>query len=107
MTDSNNSVLIGDVEKGQIHIAPYDSAWPVKYETHARIVTEALGDALLAIHHIGSASVPGLGAKPIVDILVVVADSSDEASYLPALEDAGYVLILPRFGGQVDYAASA
>jgi GrpB-like predicted nucleotidyltransferase (UPF0157 family) len=46
----------------------------------------------LAVEHIGSTSVPGLIAKPIIDILVVVADSSDEASYLPGLESAGYEL---------------
>src|SRR5918997_1075577 len=41
---------------------------------------------------IGSTSVPGLAAKPIVDVLLVVEDSSDEGSYMPALEAAGYVL---------------
>jgi GrpB-like predicted nucleotidyltransferase (UPF0157 family) len=51
-----------------------------------------LGDAALAIEHIGSTSVPGLAAKPIIDILVVVEDSRDEPSYLPAIEAAGYEL---------------
>ncbi len=58
----------------------------------AGVISRALGDALIAVHHVGSTSVPALAAKPIVDILVVVADSSDEHSYLPALELAGYVL---------------
>jgi GrpB-like predicted nucleotidyltransferase (UPF0157 family) len=55
-------------------------------------IREALGGAALAVEHIGSTSVPGLAAKPIVDILLVVGDSGDEPSYLPALEEAGYVL---------------
>jgi GrpB-like predicted nucleotidyltransferase (UPF0157 family) len=55
-------------------------------------IRAALGEAALAIEHIGSTSVPGLAAKPIVDILLVVEDSGDEASYVPALESAGYVL---------------
>ena len=46
----------------------------------------------MQIEHIGSTSVPGLGAKAIVDILLVVKNSADEASYLPAMEAAGYVL---------------
>ena len=46
----------------------------------------ALGEAALSVEHIGSTSVPGLAAKPIVDILLVVEDSGNEPSYLPALE---------------------
>jgi GrpB-like predicted nucleotidyltransferase (UPF0157 family) len=56
------------------------------------LVAGALGRAALRIEHIGSTSVPGLAAKPIIDILVVVADSADEAAYLPQLEAAGYAL---------------
>jgi len=55
-------------------------------------VSQALGIRALAIEHIGSTSVPGLAAKPIVDIAVLVEDSSDEAAYLPALVAAGYIL---------------
>lgn len=84
--------MIGGVEKRPITIAEYDADWPRKYASHARILTDALGAAALRIEHIGSTSVPGLAAKPIVDILVVVADSSKESLYLPALVGAGYVL---------------
>ena len=55
-------------------------------------IRSSLGQAALSVEHIGSTSVPGLAAKPIVDILLVVEDSADEASYVPALEEAGYVL---------------
>lgn len=59
---------------------------------HCQIIGAALGDSALRIEHIGSTSVPDLAAKPIIDILVVVQDSTDESTYLPQLEAAGYVL---------------
>ncbi len=55
-------------------------------------IREALGDRALRIEHVGSTSVPGLAAKPVIDIDLVVADSSDEDAYVPPLEAAGYVL---------------
>ena len=73
-------------------MADYDNTWPAKYETHQSIIRAALGNVALDVHHIGSTSVPGLAAKPVIDIMVAVADSSDEQSYVPALEAAGYVL---------------
>ncbi len=84
--------VIGEREKSAIEIHDYDSDWPKKFETQARIIAAALGNTALRIEHIGSTSVPGLGAKPIVDILVVVTDSTDESTYLPQLEAAGYLL---------------
>src|SRR5689334_4002303 len=72
--------LIGGVEKCRIDIHAYDPSWPRKSETHASIIAHALGDAALTIEHIGSTSVPDLAAKPIVDILVVVQDSTNESS---------------------------
>jgi len=75
-----------------IRLAEYDPAWPVLYEREAARIRSALADRALLIEHVGSTSVPGLAAKPHIDILLAVADSSDEASYVPALEDAGYVL---------------
>jgi len=86
------SGLIGGDEKRRIEIHDYDPDWPKKFETHARIIAGALGDTALRIEHIGSTSVPGLAAKPIIDILVVVLNSADECDYLPQLEAAGYVL---------------
>ena len=75
-----------------ITLAEYDSAWPVLYEREAARIRAALADRALLIEHVGSTSVPGLAAKPHIDLLLAVADSSDEASYVPALEDAGYML---------------
>ena len=84
--------LIGGVEKCDIKIVNYDRSWPHKFHKHARIIADALGPEALRIEHIGSTSVPGLAAKPIIDILVVVADSSNERKYLPQLLAAGYSL---------------
>src|SRR5688572_6826440 len=80
------------VHDGTIHLADYDAAWVVSFQREAARIRAALGAAALAVEHVGSTSVPGLVAKPIVDIVLVVVDSSDEAGYVPALEAAGYVL---------------
>lgn len=84
--------LIGGVEKREIRVVDYDPDWPKKFEMHAGIIADALGDSALRVEHIGSTSVPGLAAKPVIDILVVVPNSADESAYLPQLEAAGYVL---------------
>jgi len=69
-------------------VAP-DPAWPEDYLRLARLVRDALGDALLDVQHVGSTSVPGLWAKPLIDVDLVVPDNNDEAAYVPALEAAG------------------
>jgi len=84
--------LIGGAERVQIKLLDYDPDWRGEFEKHAKVIAKALGDIALRIEHIGSTSVPGLAAKPIIDILVVVADSTDESGYLPQLQAAGYVL---------------
>lgn len=86
------AALIGGVEKRLIEIVDYDSNWPDLFATQERIVRNAVGAAALGIEHIGSTSVPGLAAKPIIDMLLVVANSADEATYLPQLTNAGYEL---------------
>src|SRR5215468_5833919 len=86
--------MVGGAEpsSGPVVLVDYDPAWPALFEREAERIREALGDRALAIEHTGSTSVPGLAAKPIVDITLVVADSADEADYVPALEAQGYVL---------------
>ena len=84
--------IIGGAERRAIVIADYDPAWPRRFDREEAKIRRALGQAALAVEHVGSTSVPGLAAKPIVDILLVVEDSSDEGSYLPELRRAGYVL---------------
>lgn len=70
----------------------YDDDWPRLFEREAERIRGALGNHALQIEHVGSTSVPGLAAKPVIDIVLVVADSADESAYVPDLEVAGYVL---------------
>ena len=78
----------------QITLVDSDPAWPAQFEREAGRIRRALGEAALMVEHIGSTAIPGLIAKPILDILLVVAKSADEASYVPALEEAGYIFHL-------------
>jgi GrpB-like predicted nucleotidyltransferase (UPF0157 family) len=75
-----------------IYLAPYDPAWPSLFERLAVQIHTALGDAILLLEHVGSTSVPGLSAKPTIDMVLAVADSTDEASYVVPLEEKGYTL---------------
>ena len=75
-----------------ITIVEYDPSWPDLFEREANRIRSVLGSKALQIEHVGSTSVPGLCAKPIIDMLLVVKDSADELSYVPALEAAGYIL---------------
>ena len=81
-----------DVLDGPILLVDYDPAWPALYEREAGRIVGALGDRVLLIEHVGSTAVPGLVAKPLIDIVLAVADSADEQAYVPDLEAAGYVL---------------
>ena len=76
----------------QIQIMDYDPLWPELFRREADQLRFLLGCRALQIEHTGSTSVPDLAAKPITDILLVVADSSDEPAYVPILEHAGYSL---------------
>jgi len=77
-----------------IQIVDYDPEWPRLYEREAERVQSTLGDRALLIEHVGSTSVPGLAAKPKIDMLLVVANSEDESAYVPALEAAAYLLTI-------------
>ena len=84
---------VGDVTplSGRILLVDYDPRWPELFEREAARIQSVLAEPV-RIEHVGSTSVPGLPAKPIVDIVLVVTDSADEAAYLPALESIGYRL---------------
>ena len=85
-------ILIGGRERRKVVIADYDPAWPARFEAERDRIARALGDRALMIAHFGSTSVPGLGAKPIIDVLVTVIDPDDEAQFREPLEQAGYEL---------------
>ena len=84
--------LIDGVKGRTIVVVPYRQDWPETFRLHRERIAAAIGAGALGIDHIGSTAVPGLAEKPIVDILVVVADSADEGAYLPAMQCSGYVL---------------
>lgn len=85
-------VLIGGREKREIAIVDYDPAWPGKFERERDRVGRTLGPGALRVEHIGSTAVPGLAAKPIIDLLVTVENPDDDAALVPSLESAGYEL---------------
>ena len=78
----------------QIRIVEYQERWPGDFDRVAARVREVLGSAVLELHHVGSTSVPGLPAKPVIDVDVVVADPADELAYIPALEAHGFIHII-------------
>src|SRR5262245_57652504 len=75
-----------------IHIEPYNPEWPALYAKLAGQIRDALGARILTLEHVGSTSVPGLSAKPVIDIVLAVSNSADESAYVPPLERLGYVL---------------
>ena len=77
---------------GPVEIHEYDSMWPVLYAREAEQIRGALGDRVVRLEHVGSTSVPGLAAKPVVDIALEVPDTRDEDAYVADLEAAGYTL---------------
>ncbi len=95
LTESEiRAVTIGELTplNGRVVVAGYDPRWPDLFALEAAKIRTALGSRALRIEHTGSTAVPDLPAKPIIDILLVVADSADESAYVPVLTDAGYVL---------------
>jgi GrpB-like predicted nucleotidyltransferase (UPF0157 family) len=94
-SDPDDDVWVGlRPTAGPIDIVDADPSWPAQYDQLAHRIRRALGDRVLALEHIGSTSVPDLPAKPIIDIDVTVADSSDESTYVPPLEATGFVLTI-------------
>lgn len=88
------SVTVGDPQPltTLINVVDYEPQWPVMYEELASNIRATLGNTLIDIAHVGSTSVPGLAAKPIIDIDLSVPDSARETEYVPALETLGYQL---------------
>ncbi len=81
-----------------IIVVAHDPGWPQVYAVVADRIRAALGKRAIDLDHIGSTSVPGLPAKPVIDIDLTVADSSDEAAYVPDLEAAGFRFVLRERG---------
>jgi GrpB-like predicted nucleotidyltransferase (UPF0157 family) len=80
------------VHNAPIQLVEYSAEWPTLFMREAERVRATLGNRVLMLEHVGSTSVPRLAAKPIIDMILAVADSADETAYVPAMETAGYVL---------------
>jgi GrpB-like predicted nucleotidyltransferase (UPF0157 family) len=91
---TKTTVTVGEREplNGIIYLAPYDPGWRSQFSLQAGRIRAALTEKVLLLEHIGSTSVPGLSAKPIIDMVLAVQNSADESSYVPPLEKQGFVL---------------
>jgi GrpB-like predicted nucleotidyltransferase (UPF0157 family) len=84
------------VARRQVDVAgvvPFDPGWTVEFGRMRDLLVATLGDVAIRVSHVGSTAVPGLAAKPIIDIDLTVPDSTAESDYLPALEASGFRLI--------------
>jgi GrpB-like predicted nucleotidyltransferase (UPF0157 family) len=89
--------LIGGLEKRQITLLAHDPAWAKDFGTERQKVVGALGLLPHRVEHVGSTSVPGIAAKPIIDIQLSVPNVEDEDA-VPHLEAAGYTLRVREHG---------
>jgi GrpB-like predicted nucleotidyltransferase (UPF0157 family) len=110
--DPSGDDILGDMEEvpkaeyiqppqrlnAAVVLAEADPRWADEYQVERHRIRTALGSRVFVIEHVGSTSVPGLPAKPILDIVLAVVDSTDESSYVPALVAAGYMLQLREPG---------
>jgi GrpB-like predicted nucleotidyltransferase (UPF0157 family) len=83
-----------DADRTEVVVVPYEPSWADSFASVAAEVHAALGPAALALLHVGSTAVPGLAAKPVVDVLLVVDDSAAEDAYLGPLSARGFHLVV-------------
>lgn len=74
----------------EVHLVPYDPDWPNLFAREAALVLNCFPRPPLRIEHMGSTAIPGLAAKPVIDLIVLVADLADGLAAVPALEATGY-----------------
>ena len=75
----------------KVVVLPYDRTWKLAFEEIKREIEDAIGDLIIGIEHVGSTSVEGLSAKPIIDIDVIIKDYSIFAAVVSRLEAIGYI----------------
>jgi GrpB-like predicted nucleotidyltransferase (UPF0157 family) len=81
---------VADADFEPVEIAEYDPAWPVAFERERARINDAMGGHTVAIEHVGSTAVPGLGAKPIIDIMIGLRGLDDVDECVGPLEALGY-----------------
>lgn len=84
----------------KVVLKPYDPAWPHRFESEKIVLAEIFAGCDAAIEHVGSTAVPGLGAKPIIDVIVGVRRLADVERRIEALEEAGYEYV-PQYEGEL------
>jgi len=89
---------LGAIVVVRIEVVVYDREWPTVFRKEEVRIRAALRERALAVEHVGSTSVPGLAAKPVIDIHLAVRDSADEGAYARDLEGAGYRLVIREPG---------
>ena len=82
---------------GLVRIVPYDPSWRSTFDTEAARLSRALGDIVAELHHIGSTAIPGIHAKPVIDILLEVTDLASLDARSSAMEPLGYE-VMGEFG---------
>lgn len=94
VTDNQGRVaaLGHTLHNATIQLDQYSAEWPIRFQRQAATLRRALGAKALRIEHVGSTSIPGLAAKPIIDIVLAVPNSADEDAYVEPLRAEGYVL---------------
>jgi GrpB-like predicted nucleotidyltransferase (UPF0157 family) len=81
----------------KVEVVAHDTRWREEFETEARRVAAALGDNVVAVHHIGSTAIPNIYAKPVIDLLVEVGDIVEVDGRSSAMEALGYE-VMGEFG---------
>jgi GrpB-like predicted nucleotidyltransferase (UPF0157 family) len=85
------SAMMNSIEQTiTIVVVPYDPVWPGMFQQEAVQIAAVFGDELLSMHHVGSTAVPGLAAKPIIDIMPLVRDIGKVDSFNEAMIGLGY-----------------
>ncbi|BDM82044.1 GrpB family protein [Acaryochloris marina] len=81
----------------KVEVVPHNPAWKIIFQTEASLVKEALGETVMAVHHIGSTAIPGIHAKPIIDLLVEVQCMTQVDARSSSMEQLGYE-VMGEFG---------
>lgn len=91
---SENPWIEGAPQKEKIEVVEYNPEWPSLFIKQKSRIQNALGSVVISINHVGSTAVPGLPAKPVIDIDLIVAHPENEQLYVPLLEELGYQLTI-------------
>lgn len=78
------------LNRGELHLSPYRDEWPVLFKTEKKVIAEAIGDRVWDIQHVGSTSIIGMSAKPILDIAIAVKEFEAATVCIEPLSSLGY-----------------